>query len=188
MLKRPTQKESYMSPEEEIHGCTEFDLKRLSVESIESALIKADKYRLLNDPVMAESICMDVLAIDADNEDASIVLLLALTDQFGIGGSPHASKKARALVDNFKDDYQRVYYSALIHERQGTASMNSGVPGCDYDAYEWYIDAMELYQKAEKLQPKGNNDAVLRWNTCARIIMDHQLIPRSTEKSVSLLE
>lgn len=174
--------------DEEVHGNTEFILKELSKEGIESALLKAEKYRLLNDPVMAESICLDILAIDVENMDASVILLLALTDQFGIGGSPHASKKARGLVDGFKDDYQRIYYSALIHERQGTATMNSGIPGCDYDAYEWYIDAMELYQKAEKIQPVGNNDTVLRWNTCARIIMNHQLAPRARDLAVTLLE
>lgn len=176
------------NPSQDIAPQTEFTLKKLTRSGIPSALQKADKYRLLNDPVMAESICMDILEVDPDNQEASITLLLALTDQFGIGGSPHASKKARTLVDNFTNDYKRIYYSGLIHERQGTATMNSGVPGSDYDAYEWYRDAMELYEQAETIQPENNNDAVLRWNTCARIIMDHNLIPRPKDDSVSMLE
>lgn len=169
-------------------GVTEFKLKPLSREGIAAAVAKADKYRLLNDPVMAESICLDILNVEPDHDEAAIILLLSLTDQFGMGGSPKAAKKARELVDGFKDDYKRIYYSGLIHERQGTATMNSGVPGCDYDAYEWYRDAMELYEKAETLQPSGNNDAILRWNTCARIIMQHNLSPRPKDDSVSLLE
>ncbi len=166
----------------------EFKLKPLSKEGVPAALAKADKYRLLNDPVMAESICLDILDVEPENEKAAVILLLALTDQFGVGGVPHAPKRARELVAGFKDEFIRVYYSGLINERRGTASMNSGIPGSGYDAYEWYRDAMELYEKAETLQPPGDNDSILRWNTCARIIMQHKLKQRPKDDSVSMLE
>ena len=32
---------------------------------------------------------------------------------------------------------------------------------------------MAHYEKAQKLSPEGKDDAVLRWNTCARIIEGH---------------
>ena len=58
-----------------------FELKPLSHEGIASALQKAERYRLLNDPAEAESICLDVLAVDPENQQAIITLLLALTDR-----------------------------------------------------------------------------------------------------------
>lgn len=166
----------------------EFKLKKLSREGVPAAIAKAEKYRLLNDPTMAESICHDVLTIEPDNEETKIILLLALTDQFGINRSPYATKKAKDLVNEFKDKFKRIYYSGLIHERLGTATLNSGNMGNNYDAYEWYIDAMALYEEAEALQPVGDNDAILRWNTCARIIMEHSLSKRPIDDSISLLE
>jgi hypothetical protein len=30
---------------------------------------------------------------------------------------------------------------------------------------------MEHYERAQALRPPGNDDAILRWNTCARMIM-----------------
>ena len=41
-----------------------FDLKPLSKDAIPAALAKAERYRLLNEPGEAESICLDVLRID----------------------------------------------------------------------------------------------------------------------------
>ncbi len=166
----------------------EFKLKQLSREGVAAALTKAEKYRLLNDPTMAESICHDILKIEPGNEEAKIILLLALTDQFGTSRSSHATKKAKELVNGFEDKYKRIYYTGLINERLGTACMNSGNIGSECDAYEWYIDAMELYEQAEGLQPAGDNDAILRWNTCARIIMQHNLTRRPNDDTVSLLE
>lgn len=45
-----------------------FELKPLSEGAIPKALKKAERYRLLNEPRQAESICQDVLSIDPDNE------------------------------------------------------------------------------------------------------------------------
>ena len=55
------------------------ELKKLSKEAIPAALEKAERYRLLNEPGEAESICLDILAIDPENQRAIIMLLLALT-------------------------------------------------------------------------------------------------------------
>ena len=175
---------------ESIHSEEEkqFALKQLSREGVTAAVAKAEKYRLLNDPSMAESICHDILSIEPNNEKTKIILLLALTDQFGMNRSSHATKNAKELVNSFKDEFIRIYYTGLINERMGTAALNSSVMGHDYDAYEWYIDAMELYEKAESLQPVGDNDAILRWNTCARIIMQHKLTRRPSDDTVTLLE
>ena len=166
----------------------EFKLKKLSGEGVVAAIAKAEKYRLLNDPTMAESICHDILNIEPDNEDTKIILLLTLTDQFGLNRASQAPRKAKELVKEFKDEFKRIYYSGLINERLGTATLNSSAMGKEHNAYEWYIEAMELYEEAETLQPAGDNDAILRWNTCARIIMQHSLTSRPSDDSDSLLE
>ena len=49
-----------------------FELKRLSEDAIPAALEKALRYRLLNEPAEAESICHDVLHIDPENQQALV--------------------------------------------------------------------------------------------------------------------
>src|SRR5687767_3289145 len=95
-----------------------FKLKPLSKDGVEGALNKAEHYRLLNQPQLAESICLDVLEIDKENQKASIVLLLALTDQFG-KSVPTAVKRASEISNSLKDPYTKAYYTGIILERQG---------------------------------------------------------------------
>ena len=45
-----------------------FELKPLNKDAIPAALDKAMRYRLLNEPGAAESICLDVLRIDPENQ------------------------------------------------------------------------------------------------------------------------
>src|SRR5688572_31824026 len=146
-----------------------FELKPLSKDSIEPAIGKAELYRLLNQPRLAESICMDILDVDKGNQKASIVLLLALTDQFK-QASTRAPKQALELANSLDDEYSRIYYTGIIHERQGTAALHSSIPGAELDAYTWYREAMQFYERADEINNGENNDPILRWNTCARII------------------
>jgi hypothetical protein len=166
----------------------QFELKRLAKESIEPSLEKAEHYRLLNQPRLAESICLDILEIEPGNQQASVILLLALTDQFK-QSSTRASKQAIELANSLKDEYSKVYYSGIIHERQGAAALSSNSPGADFDAYEWYREAMDFYDKANEINHCENDDPILRWNTCARIIMEHHLTERPDEdNSQQMLE
>jgi hypothetical protein len=57
-----------------------------------------------------------------------------------------------------------------------------------YLAYEFLREAMDHYQNAEAIRPAGNDDAILRWNTCARMIMHHHLEPRNEEYTEPPLE
>jgi len=150
-----------------------FNLKPLSKEAVAPALARAEHYRLLNQPVVAESICLDVLTADADNQKAKIILLLSLTDQFSQQQSK--AKKAEEIANSLKDPYSKLYYLGIIHERQGNTALSSSIPSAGFDAYEWYLEAMDFYEKADEINPSGNEDAVLRWNTCARVIMEHHL-------------
>ena len=159
---------------------TTFKLKALSRDGIESAISKAEQYRLLNQPKLAESICLDVLEVDKTNHKAKVILLLALTDQFGQLFSAVA-KHANDLAKSLQDEYSQLYYTGIIRERMNTTTLNSGNPGSSFDAYEWYIEAMDFFEKAQPLAPPYNNDAILRWNTCARMIMQYDLKERPFE-------
>ena len=98
-----------------------FELKRLSPAGVEAALAKVERYRLLNEPWLAESICRDVLAVEPDNKQALVMLILALTDQFGTTGSKALFKEARDLVEQLDDDYERAFYEGIVCERRGQA-------------------------------------------------------------------
>lgn len=158
----------------------DFKLKPLSKEAVEAALDKAEHYRLLNQPRLAESICQDILQVDGNNQKAKVILLLALTDQFGASMSTRGVQ-AQQLANSLKDEFSKVYYMGIIHERLGNVALDSSTHGSDWDAYEWYLEAMEFFERAEKLSPAGNNDAILRWNTCARTIMQNKLHARPVD-------
>lgn len=164
-----------------------FRLKPLSKQGVDSAMAKAEHYRLLNQPNLAESICLDILAVDQGNQKAQVVLLLALTDQFG-GPVSKAAKQAMEIASKLNDEYSRIYYTGIVNERQGAAALASRTPGSDFDAFEYYMDAMECYDKAASIAPSGNDDPILRWNTCARIIMQHSLRERPLDESEISLE
>ncbi len=83
-----------------------FTLKPLSPSAIPAALAKAERYRLLNEPAEAASICEDVLKVQPDHGEALVTLILALTDQF-----PHfdgrAAGRAETLARELPSSYQR---------------------------------------------------------------------------------
>lgn len=155
-----------------------FELKSISEESIPDAIAKVERYRLLNEPALAESICLDILAIVPDQQQALVSLLLALTDQFH--ANPHP-KAALQVLEQVKGDYEQAYYAGIIWERLGHARIRHAVPGAGISAYHALQDAMAHYEAATKLAPHGNDDAILRWNTCARTIMQNPNIHPAAE-------
>lgn len=151
------------------------ELKPISAESIPGAIERAERYRLLCEPVLAESICLDILEADPQNARAIIILLLAITDQFSASSSGDVNR-ARQLLPRLQSEYEKNYYAGIICEREGIAILNR-MTGSHFAVYEWLTEAMTFFEKAEALRPAGNDDAILRWNTCARMIMRHQLEP-----------
>jgi tetratricopeptide (TPR) repeat protein len=165
-----------------------FRLKPIHKEAIASALEKAVRYRVLNEPTQAESICRDVLEIAPENQEAIVTLLLALTDQFPRGLGPRV-REAKKLAASLKSEYERAYYTGIVWERQAKCQHEQNVPGRGYAAYHGLRKAMEFYEKAEKLRPSGNDDALLRWNTCVRIIESHaDIVPEPTISGEHQLE
>lgn len=154
-------------------------LKSISPDGIPHALEKAERYRLLNDPAQAESICRDVLAVDSDNQDALRTLILTLTDQLGGPGAGHIAREARELVMQLSTEYERAYYSGIVDERETRAYLERKNV-VRSDAYDGFRHAMDWYEKAEALRPPGNVDPMLRWNSCLRTIEKEKLEPQAT--------
>jgi hypothetical protein len=147
------------------------ELKKLSPAAIPAALAKAERYRLLNEPEQAESICEDVLAIDPSNGDAQVSLVLALSDQLAAAHDTgpvlaRAQELARALAS----PYQRAYCLGLVAERRARAVLARGGAGAHGHAGQWLREAMQYFAEAEGLRPADDDAAILRWNACARLI------------------
>ena len=149
-----------------------FQLKPLARSTIPAALEKAERYRLLNEPLEAESICCDVLEVDPDNQAALVTLVLALTDQFAIGLIERI-KEAKAVAARLHGPYEQAYYSGIICERAAKAHHRRATPAAGNIAYELLCQAMSSFEIAEQQRPVGDDDALLRWNACARLIMRH---------------
>jgi hypothetical protein len=149
-----------------------FELKILSPEGVPAALEKALRYRVLNEPEQAASICEDVLTIEPDNQEALVMLILALTDGFD-GPRPVPPKQVLDLLPRLKGAYEREYYAGIIHEREAIARLRSNVPRSGHAAFSCFRHAMDCFERAEALRPPANDDALLRWNSCARMIMAH---------------
>lgn len=164
-----------------------FELKQLSSAAIPRALERAERYRLLNQPDQAESICRDILRIEPDHQKALVMLILALTDQFEAGWAERFNRSLE-MVSRLKDEYQVIYYTGIVYERRARSRLRQGLPNSDSIAYEWFRRAMDEYEKAEKLKPTDDDEALLRWNSCARMIIDHDLKAGSDETFQSFLE
>ena len=165
----------------------EFQLKALQAGAIPAALERAERYRLLNEPAQAESICLDILRTEPNNQQTLILLLLALTDQFAESIVDHV-KRALALLPRLENPYHRAYYQGIILEREGRVYLRRASPGTRYAAYGKLREAMRWYEEAEALRPAGNDESLLRWNTCARSIMSARLEPIPIDDSTPMLE
>ena len=163
----------------------EFVLKKISAASIVHALEKAEGYRLRNDPAQAESIYRDVLAVDAGNHEALLGLILALTDQFGAAGAASAALQTKTYIAQLADAYERAYYTGIVFERKARAALTrrNVVRASVYDGFR---QAMEWYERAEAIRPPGNDDAVLRWNSCVRAIESERLEAQPAEPELPL--
>lgn len=167
---------------------TAMDLKPISREAIPRALQKAERYRLLNQAWAAESICLDVLAVDPEQQEALVMLLLALSDQFS-DAPADAFRRARELLPRIRDDFRREYYGGILAERRALAELRHGAHGSGTNAYEWIREAMEAYERAAPLEPPETNDATLRWNTCVRLLgTRRELSPRPEQLYEPALE
>ncbi len=147
----------------------EYQLKRISTYAIDEAIAKAELYRALNEPEEAESICRDILAVEPDHQLALRLLGLAVTDQFTGGGSDRYRETER-IFNQLQDPYEQLYYTGILHERRAKAQLNAGHPRASVLAL--FEEALRLFAEAERIRPSGNDDAILRWNRCVRLLQN----------------
>ena len=149
-----------------------FQLKPLTHAGIAGAIEKAKQYRLLNEPGTAESICRDILLVDPKHEEGTVLLVLTLTDMFtrGIAGR---YEEAVQVAQSLRDPYERAYYTGIVYERRAKAHHRSNAPHSGLIAYDWLRRAMVAFEEAERLRPPGDDQAILRWNGCVRLLRAH---------------
>ena len=146
-----------------------YEVKRISTAGISEAIAKAELYRSLNEPEEAESICRDILTIEPQHQLALRLLGLALTDQFTGQGSDRYYE-TEDIFRHLKDPYERLYYSGLLYERRAKAMLKAGQPPRSLRAL--FDQALRSFAEAEKVRPAGNDDAILRWNRCVRVLQN----------------
>lgn len=149
------------------------ELKPLHHEAVPAALEKANRYRLLNEPGAAESIYLDILAIQPDNQEAVVGVVLAMSDRF-VKDYAVGEGRIQDFLAAIEGEYERAYYTGIVYERRAKAVLAKG----GINAFELFEQAMEWFEKAEAIRPTGNDDAILRWNGCARVIKRNKLVAR----------
>jgi hypothetical protein len=164
------------------------ELKRISKEAIPRALERAERYRLMKEPSVSESICLDILEVEPENQEALITLLLSLSEQFKEQLMP-VYKRSLDILDRITDGYKKVFYEGIIYERRALSHFHKGTYGSGRQAFLWFQKAMNAYEQAMKLRPPGNDDAILRWNNCVRTIeRHHEICPPPDEPREQMLE
>jgi tetratricopeptide (TPR) repeat protein len=147
----------------------EYKVKSISTAGIAEAISKAELYRSLNEPEEAESICRDILAIEPQHQLALRLLGLALTDQFTGRGSDRY-RETEEIFLKLDDAYERLYYTGIVHERRAKAQLSAGQP--PRSLFALFDQALRSFAEAEKIRPAGNDDAILRWNRCVRLLQN----------------
>ena len=145
----------------------EFQLKTISRQGVAEAFSKVTLYRSLNEPEEAESICHDILAVEPENQLAQRMLGLTITDQF-TGQPTDRCAEVETLFENLTDPYERHYYKGLLYERRAKAQMRVGRPPAAI--IPLFNQAMLHFEEAEKIRPTDNDESVLRWNRCVRLL------------------
>jgi hypothetical protein len=145
----------------------ELKLKSISKTGIPEAISKVELYRYLNEPGEAESICRDVLAVEPAHQLALRLLGLSITDQFtGTPGDRH--QEAERIFASLTDRYEQLYYTGILHERRAKTQLRAGRSPHTLEVL--FEQAMHSFEEAERIRPEGNDDSILRWNRCVRLL------------------
>lgn len=161
----------------------ELKLKPISHACLDEAIAKVGHYRNLNEPGEAESICRDILALEPQHQAALRLLGLAITDQFK-GDATDRYSEASNVFQQLTNKYERTYYCGLMLERKAKAQLRAGHSPPTVKAT--FEEAMRHFEEAEKIRPPDNDDAILRWNRCVRLLQS--LMPAAWEKRMDEVE
>jgi tetratricopeptide (TPR) repeat protein len=153
-----------------------YELKPLTERDLSAAIELAKHYRALNQPDEAESICRDVIAVAPDDEDAWRTLGLALTDRFPSAWMTLFDEACSAFA-RLRSEYERVYYTGIAWERYAKAQVAAGRAQNAIHAFE---QALERFETAERVGPKDEPKAILRYNCCIRALTSHPDLVRAS--------
>lgn len=151
----------------------DYQLKAISKSGIAEALAKVELYRYLNEPEESESICRDILAVDPNQQLALRLLGLAMTDQF-TGGTNDRYREVEEIFQRLADRYEQLYYTGLYYERRAKAQLRTG--HSPHVVFPLFERALQCFGDAEKVRPAGNDDSILRWNRCVRLLQTPSLV------------
>lgn len=150
----------------------DYRLKSITRAGVFEATAKVEFYRYLNEPEEAESICRDILAVEPYHQLALRLLGLTITDQFlGIAADRH--REAEEIFQSLADPYERFYYTGLLCERRAKAQLHTCQPS--HHVLPLLERALHCFDEAEKIRPPANDDAILRWNRCVRLLQSPAL-------------
>ena len=150
----------------------DYKLKSISHAGIAEALAKVELYRYLNEPEESESICRDILAVEPKQQLAIRLLGLSITDQF-LGGISDRYREGEEIFEKLVDPYERLYYTGILYERRAKAQLCAGQ--CPHTLLPLFERALQNFGEAEKIRPAGNDDSILRWNRCVRLLQSPSL-------------
>ena len=152
----------------------EFKLKSISQAGIGTAIAKAERYRYLNEPEEAESICRDILAVDPNHQLAKRILGLAITDQFS-GGVNDRVTEASSVFDSLEErrttynSGSQQYATDSTTEVASLSARGMRLARLDYEPPA-KGEPLLVTPDAEKIRAAGNDEAILRWNRCVRLL------------------
>jgi hypothetical protein len=152
-------------------------MKRLSESQVEQAWEMAEKYRDLNQPDEAESICHDILDVVPHHQAALKTLGLSMTDRFP-GRWTDLHKQALAVFAKLDSEYDRIYYTGVAWERRGKAQLEEVAGRGAFDAF---TEAVQLFERAAALAP-GKAEPILRYNRCVRALSTHPVLIATAER------
>ena len=101
-------------------------------------------------------------------------------------GPTEGVRRARELLPRLKDEYKSAYYAGIVCERCAKAQLRPQTPGAGEMAYHWLQEALRWYEKAEARRPPGNDESILRWNTCVRMLNRNEQLRPGTQEPVEL--
>jgi len=163
------------------------ELKALPQGDASAVLALAERCRVAGEPEEAESMCLDLLEVDPENQAALTLLLLARTDLLH-RGLPMGVQRAREILPRLRGDYERAYYGAVICERQAKHLLAQRGKRSGFVAWEWFRIAMDQYEEAARLAPE-RDEPILRFNACVRLIeRNRHCVPEPNEREELSIE
>ena len=99
-------------------------------------------------------------------------------------------RETEEIFRQLQDPYERLYYTGILHERRAKAQLNAGQ--LPHSLVALFDQALHSFAEAERIRPSGNDDAILRWNRCVRLLqnqayewgeLEQELVPFDSQET-----